>query len=70
MKTVNHTELKPGDRIQLCGQILRLRYMTCVRDHRTYSFEPGDVDPSPFIQNDIVSFTFNTDYEWLFEVIE
>lgn len=70
MKTVKHTELKPGDRIQLCGQILRLRYMTCVRDHRTYSFEPADTEPSPMIVNDVMILTFYIDYEWLFEVIE
>lgn len=70
MKIVNHTKLKPGDRIRLCGQILRLRYMTCFRDHRTYSFEPADTEPSPTIVNDVVILTLDIDYNWLFEVTE
>lgn len=70
MKIVKHTELKPGDCVLLCGQTLRLRYMTCVRDHRTYSFEPGDTESSPVVVNDVMTLTFIAECNWLFEVTE
>ncbi|MGP2449056.1 hypothetical protein ACTUSR_08110 [Pantoea stewartii subsp. indologenes] len=61
--------IKPGQRVKIGGQIFRLRYIT-YHNNESYYFEPGDTEPSPFTQNDVLIITLNNGQRFEWEVVQ
>ena len=64
MIIVKHTDMVPGFRVKLMGQVVRLRYITRKDGDIGFHFDSGLTDCLPAIHLNV-----KQDDDWLFEVV-